>query len=146
MIRWQELGPRELGQLGLGDQWHSRAGAAAATWFVASPMAVFRRRWHRRRQHWAIGAEVLDGGARSRQENKISWEPVALRIATQAVMPLAMYSSYKRKNSSLREKEDCGGWLVALTPSPRPGQLWPKMAQFFFLHSIRSFSPNVCFC
>jgi hypothetical protein len=69
------------------------------------------------RRRWAIGAGVLNGGARSRQESEISWEPEALRIATRAVKPLAMHSSYKRKKSSLGEKEDCGGWLVALTPS-----------------------------
>ncbi len=51
------------------------------------------------------------------REGEISWVLAALRIATRAVKPLATHSSYKRKNSSLRERAACGGWLVALTPS-----------------------------
>jgi hypothetical protein len=69
---------------------------------------------------------VLDGGARRRQESEISRVPAALCIATRALKPLAKHSLYKLKNSSLGERSDCGGWLVALTPSRT---LWPKMAQ-----------------
>ncbi len=75
------------------------------------------RRTPQRRQRWATRAEVLDGGARKRQESEISWVPVALRIATRAGKPLATHSSYKLKNSSLGGRAACGGWLVALTPS-----------------------------
>ncbi len=60
---------------------------------------------------------MLDGGARSRQESEITWEPVALHIAMLAVKSLATHSLYKRNNSSLWEKVDCGGWLVTLNPS-----------------------------
>jgi hypothetical protein len=58
---------------------------------------------------------MLDGGARSRQESEISWEPEALRIATRAVKPFATHSSYRWKKSSLGE--NCRGLLVAFPPS-----------------------------
>ncbi len=61
--------------------------------------------------------QVLDGGARTRQERELSWVPAALCIVTRAVKPVVMHSSCKLKNSSLGERAACGGWLVALTPS-----------------------------
>ncbi len=75
-------------------------GAATATWFYASHTVVFRRQRHCRRQHWATGAEVLDGGAQRQQESKISWVPAALRIAMRAVKPLPTHGSYKRSPPS----------------------------------------------
>jgi hypothetical protein len=112
MARWRVLRPESSDGEGSETSGAVGVGAAAATWFVASHTVVFRRR-----RRLATGAEVLDGGARRRQESEISWVPAALRIATRAVKPLATHSLYKRKNFSLRERAACGGWLVALTPS-----------------------------
>jgi hypothetical protein len=115
VVKLQGVGESSGPEGSVGEDSGTRG--AGTTWFVASPPAVFRRRRRRRRQRWAIGAGVLDGGARSRQESEISWEPEALRIATRAVKPLATHSSYKWKKSSLGEKEDCRGLLVAFTLS-----------------------------